>query len=191
MSALSAYMTIARTFRWSGWRRGWPSCAVLRFCIQNKDAALSVSHDHYAHVQVERVAPRVAAMRAACKKQERDVATLTAQLRAAGIQPLVSPCASRCLPYLPYTLMLCALIGSVGYPAGKACARTHGMHELPVVISVAILGVLDPGERGCSVCENAAHCCDGGSWPRPESACEARDSTTMTVAAEAAEAQAV
>ena len=59
------------------------------------------------------MAPRVAAMRAACKKQERDVAALTAQLRAAGIQPLVSPSASRCCLPPAVILLLANLQGGL------------------------------------------------------------------------------
>ena len=83
--------------------------ALCSNLVMIKNAALSVLHKNHAHVQVERVAPRVAAMRAACKKQERGVAALTAQLRAAGIQPLVSPCASRFLPYLSNPAAVCIL----------------------------------------------------------------------------------
>ena len=62
------------------------------------------------------MAPRVAAMRSACKKQEGDVATLTAQLRAAGIQPLVSPYDFRCCASLLAILL-----------ASSPESRVHGL----------------------------------------------------------------
>ena len=46
-------------------------------------------------MQVEKAGPRVAAARASCKKYEREIAALTVQLTAAGLQPLTSPAAAR------------------------------------------------------------------------------------------------
>ncbi len=48
---------------------------------------------------MEKAGPRVAAMRAACKKHERDIAALCTQLKDAGLQPVLAPASARSARY--------------------------------------------------------------------------------------------
>lgn len=54
--------------------------------------------------QVEKAGPRIAAARATSKKFEREIAELTAQLTAAGLQPLPTPAVARCHENISTTL---------------------------------------------------------------------------------------
>lgn len=65
----------------------------------------------YAEEQVEKAGPRVAAMRAACKKHERDIAALCAQLAAAGMEPALAPASARSA-HLVITSRGCPLFGT-------------------------------------------------------------------------------
>ena len=54
--------------------------------------------------QVEKAGPRIAAASATSKKFEREIAELTAQLTAAGLQPLPTPAVARCHENISTTL---------------------------------------------------------------------------------------